>query len=362
MQTLTSQKKEKIDHETTINNDATDSLKPGINISSNAIDFVISGKPGQKVHWVGDYNDWSVENSLEYEKDLQGYRFHMPASAFGIYFYKWVVDGEWKLDPCNPEIYTNGTMGTNSMVKMPAYHEPFEVFLPESQNIGSKLIQDKINSKSLKESRRIDIYYPEEYFQNDQKNFPLLVMQDGSECVDLLPAKNVFDQLIARKMVRPFIGLLVSPKTGERDKDYIFNSKFEKFLANDLLDWAFENQVRISKNRFERAILGYSLGGLVSVRTALHHPVAYGLAGGESSAFWPRDFKIFDEMMQLNPQGTQFYLGCGNLDGGQQMTALMTNLLTRLGIQYQSRISIGGHDWYYWKTHLRHALQYFFPM
>jgi len=64
MQTLTSQKKEKIDHETTINNDATNSLKPGINISSNAIDFVISGKPGQKVHWVGDYNDWSVENSL----------------------------------------------------------------------------------------------------------------------------------------------------------------------------------------------------------------------------------------------------------------------------------------------------------
>ena len=101
---------------------------------------------------------------------------------------------------------------------------------------------------------------------------------------------------------------------------------------------------------------------MVSVRTALHHPGAYGLAGGESSAFWPRDFKIFDEMMQLNPQGTQFYLGCGNLDGGQQMTALMTNLLTRLGIQYQSRISIGGHDWYYWKTHLRHALQYFFPM
>ena len=362
MQTTTLQKKEKITTKTTNIDEALEYIKPGVNISSNGIDFVISGKPNQKVHWVGDYNDWSLEKSLEYEKDLKGYRFHMPASSFGIYFYKWVVDGEWILDPCNSETYTNGTMGTNSMVKMPAYHEPFEVVLPELKNVFSQLVRDQINSKSLKENRRIDIYYPEEYFRDDQKVFPLLVMQDGSECLDLLPAKNVFDQLIAKKMVRPFIGILVSPKSGKRDNDYIFNNEFERFLANDLLEWAIENQIRISKNRFDRAIIGYSLGGLVSIRTALHYPEVYGLAGGESSAFWPRDFKIFDEMMHLNPQGTQFYLGCGNLDGGQQMTALMTNLLTRLGIQYQSRISIGGHDWYYWKTHLRHALQYFFPM
>ena len=74
------------------------------------------------------------------------------------------------------------------------------------------------------------------------------------------------------------------------------------------------------------------------------------------------NFRIFDEVMQLKPLKTQFYLGCGNLDGGQQMTALMSSMLTRLGIQYQSRISIGGHDWYYWKTHMRNSLLYFFPI
>ena len=359
---MTLQKKEKIANQDRPVNLAPGLLKPGINISSHAIDFVISGKPEQTVHWVGDYNDWSVEKSLKYEKDIQGFRFHMPASSFGIYFYKWVVDGKWILDPNNPEYYTNGTMGTNSMVKMPAYHEPFEILSPKLQNTRSELIQYEVKSKALKQSRQVCVYYPEEYFRYDQQSFPLLVMQDGSECVDLLPAKDVFDHLIAKQMIRPFVCILVSPKPGERDEDYIFNSLFEQFLAQDLIEWTAEQKIRVSKNRFERAILGYSLGGLVSVRTALRHPDVYGLAGGESSAFWPQDFKIFDEMMQLNPQGTQFYLGCGNLDGGQQTTALMTNLLTRLGIQYQSRISIGGHDWYYWKTHLRHSLQYFFPM
>ena len=339
-----------------------DASKPGINISSHGIDFIISGEPDQTVHWVGDYNDWSLAKPLSYEKDIKGFRFHMPASTFGIYFYKWVVDGDWILDPNNPEYYTNGTMGTNSMVKMPAYHEPFEITLPKLRNNSSRITQYEVNSRALKQSRQAYVYYPEEYFKNNHTSFPLLVMQDGSECVDLLPAKNVFDHLINKKMVRPFVAILVSPKLGERDKDYIFNDRFERFLAHDLINWIKEQKIRVSENRFERAILGYSLGGLVSVRTALKYPNIYGLAGGESSAFWPRDFKIFDEMMQSNPQGTQFYLGCGNLDGGQQMTSLMTNLLTRLGIQYQSRISIGGHDWYYWKTHLRHSLQYFFPI
>lgn len=337
------------------------SLQYGINIGTEGVDFVLEAPPGKKVYWVGDYNNWSTETPLNYDQNLKGYHFFMPASAFGIYFYKWVIDGQWILDPHNSHHYTNGTMGTNSMIKMPAYHEPFEVFektVPSKSNLKSY----EVPSKILKSSRQVHVYLPEKYFLESESKFPLLILQDGSECVDLLPAQTIFDHLINQRLVSPFVCLLVSPQPGNRDRDYIFNKKFERFLAEELLEWASDQNFRFSDNPYKRAILGYSLGGLVSVRTALHYPNVFRLAGGESSAFWPEKFKIFDEVMHLNPLKTQFYLGCGNLDGGQEMTALMAGLLTRLGVQYQSRISIGGHDWYYWKTHLRHSLQYFFPV
>ena len=337
------------------------SLSYGINLVDGGISFLLEGKPNQTVHWVGDFNDWSLSDPVEYDSELKAYHFFMPASDFGIYFYKWVVNGKWILDPHNALHYTNRTMGTNSMVKMPAYHEPFEVF-SENSSVISKLELYNVESKALKGSRSVHLYLPEAYFSDNVQMFPLLVLQDGSECVDLLPAKKLFDQLISSNLVKPFVCLLVSPQTGQRDQDYIFNKNFEYFLAKELLDWTKKQGIRLLDDSSKRAILGYSLGGLVSVRTAIHYPEAYGLAGGESSAFWPENFRIFDEVMELKPLKTQFHLGCGNLDGGQQMTALMSSMLTRLGIQYQSRISIGGHDWYYWKTHMRNSLQYFFPI
>lgn len=335
-----------------------DKLNPGPNCFDHEIYFFLPEKKGKEVFWVGDFNHWRTETRIKYSKKFGGYVFKLPASPFGVYFYKWVVDGQWILDPHNSSSFTNGTMGTNSMIRMKAYREPFEIYHRKHIDQGS-LKRYEVKTPSLKEAREVYLYTPPRFDQN--KKYPLLVLQDGRECVDLFPLPTLFDNLIHKRLTLPFLCLLVSPKPGARDNDYIYNAKFEKFLGLELLDWTRTEGIPISENRHERAILGFSLGGLVSVRTSIFYQDSYGLAGGESSAFWPKEFKIFDEIVQKAPLRTNYYLGCANMDGGEQMTALMASLLSRLGIQYQSRISVGGHEWYYWKTHMRHSLQYFFP-
>ncbi|MCO4783356.1 MAG: hypothetical protein KC646_13605 [Candidatus Cloacimonetes bacterium] len=324
----------------------------------DTVEYFYPAEKGKIVYWVGDFNDWQAVDQIPYDKKRKGYIFKMPAYSHGIYFYKWVVDGEWILDPNNKESYQNGAFGTNSVAKMPDFIENFEVQKLENVAKG-KIEKFTVQSKRLKDEREVFVYTPASY--DPDKVYPLLVLQDGRECVELFPADQVLDNLIHYKVCSEFICVLVSPKSSAaREDDYTFNDKFEHFLAIELITW-LNGKYKISPNRNQRAIFGYSLGSLVSVRTAIHYPRVYGMFGGESSAFWPNDGQIYKEMREQAPFDSKIYLGVGFFDGGEKLTALMGDFLQDLGICHQIRYSLGGHEWYYWKSHCRYSLQYFFP-
>ncbi|MCJ8344527.1 alpha/beta hydrolase-fold protein, partial [bacterium] len=307
--------------------------------TKDSVEYIYPAEKGKIVYWVGDFNDWQATQQIPYDKKRKAYIFKMPAYSHGIYFYKWVVDGEWILDPNNNDNYQNGAFGVNSVAKMPDFIEHFE--LTEDASVAKgQLEKFDVVSKRLAESREVFVYTPANYDSN--KKYPLLVLQDGRECVELFPAHRIFDNLIHHKFCNEFICVLVSPKSSsKRELDYTFNDDFEYFLANELIEW-LDQKVSISKDRNQRAIFGYSLGALVSVRTAIHYPKVYGLAGGESSAFWPNDGQIYKEMRELAPFDSKLYLGVGFFDGGEKLTALMGDFLQELGVCHQTRYGLGG--------------------
>ncbi|PCJ21455.1 MAG: hypothetical protein COB02_02360 [Candidatus Cloacimonadota bacterium] len=333
-------------------------LKKAYIFDKDTVEFIYPSEKGKIVYWVGDFNDWQASDQIVYNKKRKAYIFKMPAYASGVYFYKWVVDGEWLLDPNNKESYQNGVFGINSVAKMPDFIEHFELKSDDSIPKG-KIEKFDLDAKKLKEKREIFVYTPANY--DKDKVYSLLVLQDGRECVELFPAHQIFDNLIYHKFCNEFICVLVSPKSSsKREEDYTFNDDFEHFLANDLISW-LNKTYTISKDKNQRAIFGYSLGGLVSIRTAIHYPDVFGLCGGESSAFWPHDGQIYKEIRKKAPFDSKIYLGVGFLDGGEKLTALMADFLQELGVCHQARYSLGGHEWYYWKSHCRYSLQYFFP-
>jgi 1,4-alpha-glucan branching enzyme len=70
----------------------------------------------QNVQLVGDFSNWEpVYDVMVQEKGNNIWKGTFPLDP-GKYQYKFVVDGEWKLDPYNPEVVTSNMGANNSLV------------------------------------------------------------------------------------------------------------------------------------------------------------------------------------------------------------------------------------------------------
>jgi chromosome partitioning protein len=80
--------------------------------------FAIEMPAAQDIHVVGDFNGWQVGNGSRLAKTANGRwekRMRVPQ---GTFCYKFVVDGEWVLDPQNHE-HEKNTFGTfNSVIRI----------------------------------------------------------------------------------------------------------------------------------------------------------------------------------------------------------------------------------------------------
>ena len=70
----------------------------------------------QNVQLVGDFSNWEpVDDSMVQEKGNNLWKGIFPLDP-GKYQYKFVVDGEWRIDPCNPDVVTSNQGTNNSLV------------------------------------------------------------------------------------------------------------------------------------------------------------------------------------------------------------------------------------------------------
>ncbi len=72
----------------------------------------------QNVHLAGDFSNWQpVEDIMVQKEGNNIWKGIFPLDP-GKYQYKFVVDGEWKLDPYNPEVVTSNMGANNSLVSV----------------------------------------------------------------------------------------------------------------------------------------------------------------------------------------------------------------------------------------------------
>ncbi len=273
--------------------------------------------------------------------------------------YKFVLNGSnWILDPRNP-LQASGGFGPNSELRMPAY-----VPAPEIEfysNLPHGVLRDtSFFSTNLNNSRTIRVYTPPNYSTGTAR-YPVLLFHDGLEYVSLAKANNVLDYLIAQQRLAPVIAVFVPPNTARRHEEYAttLQTQFTNFIVNEVMPWV-DRRYRTRTEPAQRAVLGASDGGNISLWLGYSHPEVFGNVAAFSSNVENNIAAGFQNNARLN---LKLYLDMGTYDLAI-LIARVNNLLPILqakGYDLRYLEWHEGHSWGNWRAHLDNALEYFFP-
>ena len=86
-------------------------------VSRRAVDFEFDDAPGKQVFLAGSFNNWQMTTPMT-DKQRPGHYTRRLLLEPGEYQYKFVVNGEWRLDGSNPCFAPNGFGELNSLLKV----------------------------------------------------------------------------------------------------------------------------------------------------------------------------------------------------------------------------------------------------
>ncbi|HEX7957224.1 MAG TPA: glycoside hydrolase family 15 protein, partial [Pyrinomonadaceae bacterium] len=250
-------------------------LKTSPLVEGEQFTFLYRGA-AKRVELVGDFTGWSPAGlwlrDVPGAADLKFIRLKFPAAT--RLEYKFIADGEWVLDPLNPDRNDNGVGGMNSNFAGAAYR-------PSPAAEGGAGLRGRLEPLEVPNERKVQVYLPPGYASGAAR-YPVLYMQDGTNFIRLGGAAEVADRLISEGKVEPFIIVFVDPL--DRMKEYRFDTQFSEWLARGLVPLV-DSRYRTRAERDGRALGGASLGGVVSVWTALRYPETFSRVAGHSTAF-----------------------------------------------------------------------------
>lgn len=194
----------------------------------------------------------------------------------------------------------------------------FSTFLLNSIDITSQKKEEIISTKSdnvsllekefmygelIKISHKIWLYLPPNY-TNSIKKFPVIYMHDGQNLFDdatsYIGEWKIDETLneLFKKTGKGFIVVGIENAGEQRINEYtpFKNEKYGggkgniyiDFLINEVKPYIDKNY-RTKTNAKNTAIIGSSLGGLISFYGGLKYPIVFGKIGALSTSFWFSD-------------------------------------------------------------------------
>lgn len=175
----------------------------------------------------------------------------------------------------------------------------------EEEKIEIKIIED-FYSKILKNKRKIRIYLPPSYYSQKNKSYPVLYIHDGQNVFYGLESFSGHswqlhqraDYLIKKNLIEEIIIVAVDHMGKKRLIEYAHQDgfykgqkikaaglKYESFLIEELMP-AVEKSLRVKKGAANTALMGSSMGGLVTFNIGLRRPDLFAKLGILSPSFW----------------------------------------------------------------------------
>lgn len=236
----------------------------------------------------------------------------------------------------------------------------------------------ELDAPQLDTTRTIRIYLPEGY-ENSKEHYPVVYMHDAQNLFDTTTAfsgewmvDEFFDSQNKQKMI--VVGVdhgnhqrineltpFPNEKYGGGEGD-----SYVDFLVKTLKPY-IDSTYRSLPDAEHTAIMGSSLGGLISFYAALKYPEIYGKAGIFSPSFWFNE-KIYDfaEASDIE-RTTKFYILGGSAEDESLVPNLerMEKLLLKKGLP-RGNISLkivegGEHNEAFWSREFPEAIGWLFP-
>jgi len=303
----------------------------------------------------GDFNDWNPEGPQFIP--LSGTNLSYRPTNFesdARLDYKFVVGGNWILDPLNPHTCSGG-FGPNSELSMLAYRQPMEILNYEIPmgHMNTHAYTDSTQGKT----RSVRVYTPPGY-DGSESRYRNIYFLDGGEYLELGYAKNILDYMIFNELIPPVIAIFVDPSN--RDVEYRYDLQFMDMFVQELVPWV-DSKYRTMAKASDRAIVGVSLGGLTSLLFTLHHPQTFGNCGAYSPAIQLGD--MIEQYQNSPVLPVKIYMDAGTYEATIYNSA--TDLEQIFGENvwnYKWRVWHEGHSWGSWRAHVDESLAYFWPL
>lgn len=271
-----------------------------------------------------------------------------------------------------------------------AAHAQFPGWGPQS-----KIVTDSIHSEILHADRAFNIFLPQSYEVDKEKEYPILYLLHGM--MDTNQGwtmrghlKDVMDQLVASGEATEMI--IVTPNAGGNvyagDWNGYFNMPgwaYEDFFFQEFVPY-IESTYRVIGDKQHRAIAGLSMGGGGATSYAQRHPdrfnAVYAMSAlmsipeeGAAPSQNPDDKMAIltksvienscvkfveeaDEARKEQLRSIQWFVDCGDDDFLLDRNIEFIQAMRKAQIPCQFRVRDGGHTWEYWHSALYVSLPF----
>lgn len=247
-----------------------------------------------------------------------------------------------------------------------------------SENVS--IMDEAFNMPQFNRERRIWIYLPPNY-ETSQSNFPVIYMHDGQNLFDAMTSyagewevDETLDKLAAEGFNVPIV-VGIDNGGGNRIDEYTpwinaeygggDGSLYIDFLVETLKPF-IDNNYKTIANRENTAIIGSSLGGLISHYGGIKHQEVFGKIGIFSPSYWFSD-SIWTFTNSFTKQYlSRFYQMCGDNEGEttvadmQQMDDYLHNIGFTNDELFQKVIPGGQHNEQLWRSEFEEAYKWLF--
>lgn len=318
---------------------------------NGSVTFQISAPDAEQVSVSGQM----IDGKLELEKGEKGiWSGTLESVEPGIYEYSITVDGIKMVDPGNPELKPMRSPRT-SVLHIPGDHSYDFKDVPHGT-----VHYHAYQSKSIGRFRELQVYTPPGY-ETGKETYPLLVLQHGhgdsfATWVAHGKANWILDNLIAEGKAVPMIVAMLDghPIPGSYGDGRSTENTEE--LRKDLMQTVLpmlEKTYRLKEGRDNRAIAGLSMGGLHSLTIGLSELDTFSWIGAFSAAAPdPKVLKDVFEQAGTNDRINLLWIACGKEDFLLEENEDFTKLLDKNEIDYEWRLTEGGHSWPVWRDYL----------
>jgi enterochelin esterase-like enzyme len=293
------------------------------------------------------------------------------------YVYYFDVDGVRLPDPVNPQVkigYVPST--TTSLVTVPGNGPAFY----DVQDVPHGEIRTLLyRSRSNNAIRELNVYLPPGYDANSRHRYPVLYLlhgfaNDHHSWHRYGRANDILDNLLARGAIKPFIVVMplgyggasvngdgngIAPaNAGAFGGDFAL---YERDLLEDIIP-LIDGRYRTLANRANRAIVGFSMGGMQAGRFGLGNldtfshvgVMSAGLVGNPASgAGGPNPIDaLAADAAAANKKLKLLWIACGVDDTAMAGARSTHETLEKAGIRHTFLETPGAHHWRVWRNYL----------